>query len=106
MSLDKKKKDLDYLTDDSMKHFVDSIDFEYAFYKHIADTTEFEIIPIPCNDGTFLTEVEKQSIIAVAKASDKKILYRIVLGQIAVIFEEHGKLVGMCPEYNVHGFAC
>ena len=84
MTIDKKNS-LDYLTDSSIKSFTDTIEFEYAFYKHIAGTEDFDIIPIPCNDGTYLTEVEKQSIVAVARSVGRKILYRVVLGEVAVI---------------------
>jgi len=103
---DKKAPNVDYLEDKDLERFKQEVEFEKIFYSSIAGTEEFEIIPIPCMDGSYLSIEEKQSIAAYAKANNKKLLFRISLGRTAVTFGEDGIVTGISPEFNAHGFPC
>lgn len=103
---DKKFKDLDYLEENVIEDFRKEIEFEEAFYSAIAGSMSFEVIPIPCNNGSFLSEDDKEAIAAYAKKSEKILLFRVSHGDIALIFGEQGEKLGVVPEFNAHGFPC
>lgn len=107
MSQDENKPPkVDYLDEESLKRFEQEVEFEHAFYSAVAGSNDFEVIPIPCMDGSYLSLEEKKSIAAYAKAHNKKIVFRISLGKTAITFGEDGKLTGISPEYSAHGFPC
>ena len=106
MKDDNNKSPLKYLEAKELKKFEEEIHFEYKFFAAVAETEDFEIIPIPCEDGSYLTEQEKQSIVAFAAANKRRILFRVSLGRIALTFSDSNKLIGVSPEYNTDGFPC
>ena len=97
---------LDYLEEKVMENHAEEAQYEYAFYKHIAGSEEFDIIPIPNIDGSYLSTQEKLDIASYARTNNNKLLYRVSLGDVAVVFGLEGGLIGIQPEFCAHGFPC
>lgn len=97
---------IEYLDEKSIKQFEEEIAFEQSFYSIVAGTPDFEVIPIPCIDGSYLSVDEKRAIATFAKTYNKKLLFRVSLGAIALTFCEDSELIGISPEYSIHGFPC
>jgi hypothetical protein len=90
----------------NIKDLEQEIAFELAFFEAIAQSDNFEIIPVPTLDGKRLTDEEKSLIIANARRYKSKILYRVSLGPIAVVFDEATGKTGIVPEGSDLGFYC
>lgn len=93
----------EYLDEDEIAR---QLEFETVFFKAIAGTTEFEIIPIPCMDGSYLSNSEKSAIVASAVYEEKTVLYRVSLGETAIVFSKNGGKIGIVPEQEENGFQC
>lgn len=106
MDENSKPKPLKSIHDEALEDFKREVDYETKFFEIIAGTPNFEIIPIPCSDGSLLTVEEKLAINNYARVHNKKILYRISMGDHAIILGEDCNLIGICPEYDPRGFPC
>lgn len=80
--------------------------FELAFFEHVAQTDNFEIIPIPGLDGKRIPDEETQLILEEARRNGSKVLYRVSLGNIAVVFDQATGKTGIMPEDSDLGFSC
>lgn len=94
------------LDKDAIKVVEQTMEMEYTFYKSIAETEEFDIISIPGEHGRPTSLEEKQFIMAQARKHGITVLFRVSMGKYAIVFKEDGKLTGVVPEDNYHGFRC
>lgn len=88
--------------EEELKHYQ----FESKFFYILAESEDLELIPIPDYDGKNLQELEKISILEEARLEGRAVLYRISLGEIAVVFAPGGEKLGILPENELHGFFC
>ena len=85
---------------------LNDIEFEMAFFSYIADSREFDIIPIPYEDGTVITSEDYHKILEEAKKNKIAILLRISNGETAIVLNPVTGKSGVVPENNASGFYC
>lgn len=103
---EEKDSELNYLDEKTLDNHIEEASFEQSFYRIVAGVDDLEIIPIPCIDGSLLTLEEKRSIAAYAKKYKKKLVYRVSIGNTAIIFGKDSGVIGIQSEIHEHGFPC
>ena len=82
------------------------IEFERNFYSYLVNDTNFEVIPIPDENGKFLSKEEKKLITKEAARLGIKLIYRVSHGKIATVFSPYTLKVGVMPDTDSKGFTC
>lgn len=85
---------------------LSDVEFEMAFFSYIADSKDFDIIPIPYDDGYVLTGDEFEMRMKDAKKNNIAILLRIDNGLTAVVLNPVTGKFGVVPNDNTSGFLC
>ena len=104
------------LTDDQLiDKLLNEVTFERQFYESIAETEDYDVIPV---DAHYMTPsygrdtLERQALETQCERSGLKVLYRISYGTYAVILckadednPSKGR-IGIIPESNPDGWPC
>lgn len=89
---------------------LDEVMFERAFYEEIAETEEYDVLPIDAvsrEPRYAREEIEHKAIEAQCERSGLKVLYRISYGDYAVVLcKDGGNKIGIVPETNPDGWPC
>lgn len=85
---------------------LSDIEFEMAFFSYIAESTNFDIVPIPYEDGTYITKEEYFKILEDCKKNGIRLLLRISNGDTAIVLNPLTGKTGIVPENNASGFSC
>jgi hypothetical protein len=99
-------KRISYLDEETLNSTENDILFEHNFFSRLAGSEEYEVIPVGYNQGVAISDEEKVFIALQAKATGKKLLFRVTMGNIAITFGEDSDVIGISPEFNIHGFPC
>jgi hypothetical protein len=81
-----------------------NIKFESDIYWAVADG-DYEVIPVPCQDGSELSDTEKAYIMNLAEKHKVKLLYSVKLDTYSIIFSTDGNKIGILPN-NYKYFSC
>ena len=96
----------DFEDTEIVRQLVREYNFELAFYKAVAGTDNFEIIPYPDETGHYLDSIQLKSLIRNYKKDNKSILIRVSHGKFATVYDEKTQKVGVMPEQDHDGFSC
>lgn len=96
--------------EDLIDKILDDVMFERDFYKSIAETEEYDVIPIDASTREPMyarEDLERRAIEAQCERSGLRILYRISYGDYAVVVcKDDVTKVGIVPETNPEGWLC
>ena len=89
-----------------LQDLAEDIQFEMGFYSYIAGSTDYEVLPIGGAEGLLLSEEDFEHIHLKAEQEGIVILYRVCLGETAIIVNPKTDKIGIVPEYSNDGFPC
>jgi hypothetical protein len=98
------------MNDELINKILEDVEFEKGFYEAIAETDDYDVIPIEAytrDSPSLREEVERKALEAQCERSGLKVLYRISYGHYAVVVsKDGGNRIGIVPETNPDGWPC
>lgn len=96
------------MSKDIIDNILDEVWFEREFYKCIAGTEDYDVIPYDAKSmSTESDTLTKQALEAHAEKNNLKVLYRISYGNYAVIIDKGDpNRIGIVPETTSDGWHC
>jgi len=96
------------MTEDSME---EDIEFINSFFMAVAGTENYEIVPIPDENGEIVSAKDLKLLEKECKKLNLKLIYRVShirLGErnVATVLDPISKITGVMPDFNGIGFPC